>query len=160
MLPDRIKPCIVVCVYSQSGCAQKVREVQAGMEEEGIPCSIMQSNETDAVVLAYQAACTSKLGVGVGIGPDSLSIQYDKLPAQEPLFLLGAAGTPTDWRTFGYNAARLVKGIPFKNQSEEKINPQSQDSKALYHLVWSLVQKVLQETGQGHGEVKAWSKIH
>ncbi|WP_378954829.1 glycerol dehydratase reactivase beta/small subunit family protein [Pelosinus sp. sgz500959] len=163
MLPDQIKPCIVIYFYSHPGYERKIREVQAGMEEEGIPCSIMQSNENDVIVLAYQAASASKLGVGVGIGQDGLSIQYDKLPAKEPLFLLTTPGTPTDWRKFGYNAARLVKGIPFKEQkeqSEEKIDPQCEDSSALYHLVWSIVQKVLQETGQGHGEVKAWSKTH
>lgn len=155
MLPDRIKPCIIIHVYNHPTSGQKVREVQAGMEEEGIPCSIIESHEKDVATLAYQAACTSKLGVGVGISSDGLSIQYDKLPAKEPLFLLTTPGTPSDWRMFGYNAARLVKGIPFKNQTEEKIDPQCQDSSALYHLVWRIVQKILQENGQGHGEVKA-----
>lgn len=160
MLPDQIKPCITIYVYHHPGSIQKVREVQAGMEEEGIPFVIAESKETDAITLACQAAAASKLGVGVGIGADGLSIQHEKLPAKEPLFLLTTSGTPADWRKFGYNAARLVKGIPFKTESEEKVDPQCQDSSALYHLVWSIVQKVLQETGQGHGEVKAWSKIH
>jgi hypothetical protein len=160
MLPDRIKPCIVVYVYTHPGCEQKIREVQAGMEEEGIPCSIVRSSEQDASSLAYQAACASKLGVGVGIGEHGLSIQHEKLPEKEPLFTVTVPGTPTDWRHFGYNAARLVKGIPFKNQSVEEIDPQCQDSSALYHLVWSIVQKILQETGQGYGEVKTWSKTH
>ena len=160
MLPDQIKPCISIYVYNHPGSAQKVREVQAVMEEEGIPCLLVESHETDVIALAHQAARTSKLGVGVGIGPEGLSIQYDKLPAKEPLFLLPTSGMPKDWRRFGYNAARLVKGIPFKHESEEKIDPQCQDSSALYHLVWSIVQKILQETGQGHGEVKAWSKTH
>ena len=160
MLPDQIKPCIVIYVYHHPGYEQKVREVQAGMEEEGIPYSLIESSETDAMNLAYQAARISKLGVGVGIGKDGLSIQYDKLPARAPLFLLPVSGSPTDWRTYGYNAARLVKGIPFKSSAIEKIDPPCQDSSALYQLVWSIVQKVLQETGQGHGEVKAWSINH
>lgn len=151
MLPDRIKPCIFIHVFPHQGSTQKIREVKAGMEEEGIPYSIVHSNEADAVTLAYQAACTSKLGVGVGIGEKGLSIQYDKLPAKEPLFSLVAPGTPAEWRHFGYNAARLVKGIPFKNQPLKEIDPQCQDSSALYDLVWSIVQKILQETAQGHG---------
>lgn len=158
MLPDRIKPCIVINVFPHQGSAQKIREVTAGMEEEAIPYSVVQSNEADAVTLAYQAACTSKLGVGVGIGEKGLSIQHEKLSAKEPLFSLQAPGTRADWRHFGYNAARLVKGIPFKNQSLQAIDPQYQDSSALYNLVWSIVQKILQETAQGHGEVKTWSK--
>ena len=160
MLPDQIRPCIVVYVYNHPGYEQKVREVQAGMEEEGIPYSIVESSEKDVITLAYQAACASRLGVGVGIGLEGLSIQYDKLPEREPLFLLTTSGSPADWRIFGYNAARLVKGIPFKKQSEEKLDPQCQDSSALYQLVWSIVQKILQEPGQGHGEVEAWSTNH
>lgn len=160
MLPDRIKPCIVIYVYDHLDSAQKIREVQAGMEEEGIPCSVMERKEPDVITLAYQAACASKLGVGVGIGAEGLSIQYDKLPPREPLFLLATPGTVTDWRTYGYNAARLVKGIPFKQNSKEKIDPQCQDSKVLYDLVRRIVKKILQENEQGHGEVKAWSTNH
>ena len=160
MLPDQIKPCIVMAVYPHAGSESKIRELQAGMEEEGIPWTMIQGNEVDATLLAYQAAVYSKLGVGVGIGPQGLAIQHDKLPVQEPLFQLTTSGTSRDWRTYGYNAARLVKGIPFKDQSQAIIDPQYQDSKVLYQLVRSIVEKILQETGQGHGEVKAWSTNH
>jgi len=160
MLPDQIKPCIVIYAYDHSESALKIREVEAGMEEEGIPYSITQSNEMDVNTLAHQAARASKLGVGVGIGADGLAIQYDKLPKNEPLFQLTTSGTRGDWRTYGYNAARLVKGIPFKQNSQETIDPQCEDSKALYDLVWRIVTKILQENEQGHGEVKAWSTNH
>ena len=160
MLPEQIKPCIAIFVYPHQGSENKLREVQAGMEEEGIPYSIIQKDEPDATLLAYQAACHSKLGVGLGIGPDGVAIQYDKLPVSQPLFQLTTAGTASDWRRYGYNAARLVKGIPFKDQEKVIIDPQCQDSKALYQLVRSIVEKILQEAGQGHGEVKAWSTNH
>ena len=124
-----------------------MREVQAGMEEEGIPFSIMPSDDKAVMALANQAAYASKLGVGVGIGPDGLAIQTDKLPDQKPLFLLTNPGTQADWRNFGYNAARLVKGIPFKQQPETTAS-QDQDSGALVQLIRTVVQKVLQETGQ------------
>ncbi|HWR29040.1 MAG TPA: glycerol dehydratase reactivase beta/small subunit family protein [Negativicutes bacterium] len=147
MLPDRVKPCIAICVFNHSGCERKIREVQAGMEEEGIPYMVMPGEDRDVIALSNQAACASKLGVGVGIGPEGLSIQTDKLPAKEPLFLLTNPGTLADWRNFGYNAARLVKGIPFKKQSEET-ESQEQDSTELYLLVRDIVQKILREGSQ------------
>jgi len=94
----------------------------------------------------------------MGIGMDDLCIHYVKLPAQNPLFALSQAGSPAQWRHFGYNAARLVKGIPFKEQPSEDEGLQVNDRDDLYALVYRMVQKVLQESAQGHGEVKAWSK--
>ena len=160
MLPETNKPCVLIHVSPHPSFEHKIREVQAGMEEEGIPYVVMQSNQSDVVALAYQGACTSKLGVGVGIGVEGLCIHYSKLPAEEPLFALKVAGTPLEWRHFGYNAARLVKGIPFKNQSAENLIPQVMDHSDLYSLISTIVKKVLQETVQGHGEVQAWSKTH
>ena len=39
MLPDQlsVKPCVVITVLPHPGCEYKIREVKAGMEEEGIP---------------------------------------------------------------------------------------------------------------------------
>ena len=161
MLPERAsdKPCVLIHVSPHTGWEQKIREVQAGMEEEGIPCLVVQTEEFDAVGLAYQGACASKLGVGLGIGAEGLCIHYSKLPERQPLFALNVPGTPVNWRHFGYNAARLVKGIPFKEEPLEELVPQLVDSKALFNLVYGIVQKVLRETDQGHGEVKHGQKI-
>jgi hypothetical protein len=158
MLPDQNKPSVLIYLFPHTGCEEKIREVQAGMEEEGIPCTVVHSNETDAADLSYEGASKSKLGVGIGIGAEDLCIHYVKLPAQKPLFALHEAGSPAQWRHFGYNAARLVKGIPFKDQPSENENLQTNNRDDLYKIVYRIVQKVLQESAQGHGEVKAWSK--
>jgi len=149
MLPEGASdnPCVLIHVFPHTGWEEKIREVQAGMEEEGIPCHVVQAEEFDEVVLAYQGACASKLGVGLGIGVEGLCIHYNKLPKRQPLFALNVPGTPVDWRHFGYNAARLVKGIPFKEEPMEELTPKLVDSKALYNLVYGIVQKVLRETG-------------
>jgi len=94
-----------------------------------------------------------------------LAIHYGKLPVKEPLFSLTSQGTPNDWRHFGYNAARLVKGIPFKIQTQEVVEKEGvnlpfQDPSALYQLIRSIVQKILQETERGNGEVERWSTTH
>jgi hypothetical protein len=158
MLPDQNKPCVLIYVFPHSDCEAKIREVQAGMEEEGIPYTVVHSNEINAAALAYEGASKSKLGVGIGIGEGDLCIHYAKLPAQKPLFALQASGKPAEWRHFGYNAARLVKGIPFKNQPPVDVDLQLYDSSSLYDIVYRIVQKVLQESAQDHEEVKAWSK--
>jgi len=158
MLPDQNKPCVLIYVFSHSGCEAKIREVQAGMEEEGIPYTVVHSNEVNAAALSYEGASKSKLGVGIGIGEEDLCIHYVKLPAQTPLFALQTSGTPGEWRHFGYNAARLVKGIPFKNHSPVDVELELHNANTLYDIVYRIVQKVLQESAQDHEEVKAWSK--
>lgn len=153
-MPDQIaaKPCITIYAVPHLLCEQKVREITAGMEEEGIPYLLVDSKQGTAVELAYQGACESQLAVGVGISAEQLCIHYAKLPWDQPLFTLNGPGQAVEWRCFGYNAARLVKGIPFKNHLEESVS-QSSDVSELYHLVSCIVTKILQESAPGHGEV-------
>lgn len=158
------KPSIFIYVCPHDRCQEKLREVTAGMEEEGIPYKIVNSDEQAAVKLAYEGAAKSQLGVGIGIGPTEICLHYEKLPPAKPLFYNNQQDNPLVWRCFGYNAARLVKGIPFKTVlSPKQASPEvpvekPQESLALYRLVSSIVNKVLQETAQSHGGgVAAWS---
>ena len=174
------KPSIIICTYPHTGYEAKLRELQAGMEEEGVPCLLADAAAADAVALAYKGAQVSPLGVGIGISADSLCVHYQKLPESQPLFVLAGAGSRGEWRTFGYNAARLVKGLPFKTIAAEvepvaapavcdvhAISPEqgtvqqypaNDDMAELYATVRKIVLKVLQENVQGHGEVNTWSK--
>ena len=152
------RPSIVITVFPHAGDAVKLREIQAGMEEEGVPCSLTTGADLDAVTLAHQAAFMSALGVGVGIRPDGLCIHYQKLPAHQPLFVLTGAQSAAEWRRFGYNAARLVKGLPFKGQETAETVP-GLDITGLYAQVREMVLKILPELVQGHGEVNTWSKM-
>ncbi len=147
------KPCVMIYAFPHPDYERKIREVKAGMEEEGIPYSIVASKTGAAVPMAYQGACESKLGVGIGISAESLCIHYAKLPCDQPLFVLPGPGRAVEWRCFGYNAARLVKGIPFKNMHEEKPVAQPSDTNELYNLVRCIVTKILQESAPGHREV-------
>ncbi|WP_425060122.1 hypothetical protein SCACP_07700 [Sporomusa carbonis] len=161
MQPDKTltKPSIIVCTFPHANCDAKLRELQAGMEEEGIPYSLLNGDRNDAVALAYQGAQASPLGVGVGISPAGMCIHYHKLPALQPLFTLTGEGTAADWRQFGYNAARLVKGLPFKDKPEQNTAPDL-DMAQLYESVRKIVLKALPEFVKGHGEVNTWSKTH
>ena len=168
------KPSIIICTYPHTGCEAKLRELRAGMEEEGVPCLLVDAAAADAVALAHKGAHVSPLGVGIGISPDSLCVHYQKLPEHQPLFVLTGAGSRAEWRAFGYNAARLVKGLPFKATAAEvetaatvavsreqgtiQQYPANGDMAELYATVREIVLKVLQENAQGHGEVNTWSK--
>lgn len=153
------KPSIIICTAQLDGYEDKLRELQAGMEEEGVPYSFLEGTASDAVALGYQGAQSSLLGVGIGIAAASLCIHYQKLPEDQPLFVLDGQGTLAEWRNFGYNAARLVKGLPFKKITLQEESAAADELTQLYESVRKIILKVLQESAQGHGEVNTWSKM-
>jgi len=144
------KPSIMIGAVPHPEYERKLREVQAGMEEEGVPYSLTTSGQLDAVSLAYQSAGQSQLGVGVGISPEAICVHYYKLPAEQPLFVTGSADDASEWRRLGYNAARLVKGIPFKDQQLDTAAP-AEGTADLYQLIRTIVMKVLRENAQAMG---------
>ncbi|WP_312200532.1 glycerol dehydratase reactivase beta/small subunit family protein [Anaerospora hongkongensis] len=142
------KPSITLCVHIHEGCEQKLREIQAGIEEEGVPCTVLPETEPDCIALACKGASLSQLGVGIGISSSGLCIHHHKLPANEPLFVLQGTGNGSEWRRFGYNAARLIKGIPFKNEDP---SPAATGEPDLTRVVREIVLKILKETAQTMG---------
>ncbi|WP_304543198.1 glycerol dehydratase reactivase beta/small subunit family protein [Desulforamulus aquiferis] len=145
------KPSIIICTAVLQGYEYKLRELRAGMEEEGIPYSLQRVEGSDAVSLAYQGANTSELGVGVGISQNKICIHFKRLPPLKPLFTMDSAGTLDEWRHFGFNAARLVKGLPFKAMPGQGPVIDSEEAD-LYELVRKIVLKVLQESAEGQRE--------
>lgn len=143
------KPSITLCIHIHEGCEKKLREIQAGIEEEGVPYTVLPEAEADCIALAYKGAGLSQLGVAIGISSSGLCIHHHKLPADEPLFVSQGTGNGSDWRRFGYNAARLIKGIPFKN--EEPLPAAAKEEPELARLVREIVLKVLKETAQTMG---------
>ena len=99
-------PAIVVMVIGAYTNAWD--EVLFGIEEEGIPFSIQQIHS------AWQAARQSPLLVGIACDREKLIVHYKNLPASAPLFTLMYQQDNYARRSIGNNAARLVKGIPFR----------------------------------------------
>lgn len=150
------KPSIVIFIVPYEGNETILRELQAGMEEEAVPYSILKSDEPDNVALAFRGANVSLLGVGVGISPNGICVHYRKLPKKQPLFSIGKDSSPKEWRHVGYNAARLVKGLPFKDMPSQEQDPApDMDTAKLYQLVREIVIKLKQEFAEGPREVKA-----
>ncbi|NDL63197.1 glycerol dehydratase reactivase beta/small subunit family protein [Acerihabitans arboris] len=116
-LPDISHPAIIVTLCGRAG-RDGWRQLLLGMEEEGIPFHLYDAGDDDAspATLAHQAANASPLAVGVAVGARDLVVHDPHLPVDRPLFVLrDYARLPAqEIRRLGCNAARLVKGLPFK----------------------------------------------
>jgi hypothetical protein len=85
-----------------------------GMEEEEIPFEIIDLDSGyDLCQAAYQASIQSSLSVGLAIDSSHAILHYKNLPKNEPLFEVDIQDV-LEVMKLGTNAARLVKGIPFK----------------------------------------------
>lgn len=101
-----------VMIYTNHPEEGLLREVCAGIEEEGVLCQI-QEMSGDVRELAFLAAKDSILGTGIGIQGTLLAMQMQRIPKERPVFELDS---PQAWqcRNLGMNSARAVKKQPFK----------------------------------------------
>lgn len=119
-------PAVFLHVAPGDPAPRALRELRAGLEEEGVPCRVraMSASEAgadddaseprDAVALAHAAARLSPVSVGIGLDADAAALHLPQLPAAEPLLRLPVENVPERMRALGHNAARLVKGAPLK----------------------------------------------
>ncbi|HEB1802409.1 glycerol dehydratase reactivase beta/small subunit family protein [Escherichia albertii] len=104
----------VIVVTEIGNCINTWNEVLLGIEEEGIPFHIQQIPSGEVIDSAWQAARQSPLLVGIACDREKLIVHYKNLPASAPLFTLMYQQDNHARRSIGNNAARLVKGIPFR----------------------------------------------
>lgn len=114
--PER--PTIVVispCIATEA-VAGRLREVCAGIEEEGVPYTQrLDGNGLAAAQLARRAAQRSPLDVGVGVDAEgTVCVHHDKLPAPPAALTAASDADPAAVRLLGQNAARIVVGLPLK----------------------------------------------
>ncbi|WP_341779972.1 glycerol dehydratase reactivase beta/small subunit family protein [Levilactobacillus sp. HBUAS70063] len=114
MVKPMEKPAILIAVPGDtSRIPAGLQPLLNGIEEEAIPVQTKVITEADVVTRAYQAALASRLSVGIGFADQRVVIHYKNLKPDRPLF--SVVTTSTDQlRRLGANAARLVKGVPFK----------------------------------------------
>ncbi|SDN57734.1 glycerol dehydratase reactivase beta/small subunit family protein [Geodermatophilus sp. DSM 45219] len=122
-MPDRVTepgPRPAVLVYRHPGAPTPVlRQVCAGVEEEGVPTDVVDVPGPDdapppsAVALAHAAAGESRLGVGIGLDSSgAAAVHHGTLPEGTPVDTTPARAFPSDWRRVGRTAARVVKHLP------------------------------------------------
>ncbi|EFL1981388.1 TPA: glycerol dehydratase reactivase beta/small subunit family protein [Escherichia coli] len=105
-------PAIIITTLSD--CSTVWQEVLLGIEEEGIPFVIQCQATGEVITCAWQAARQSPLLVGIACDRETLVVHYKNLPTSAPLFTLTYQQDSHAQRSIGNNAARLVKGIPFR----------------------------------------------
>lgn len=111
-----------VWIYkARSLSTESFQPILWGLEEEGIPFKINDMDDGPMEGIAKQAADSSPLRVGIGVGgTGEIVLHHHDLPTESPLFRL-----PTkSWhdaalRRIGSNAARLVKGQPLIFDGDE-----------------------------------------
>lgn len=93
-------------VILSAGPPEQLREICAGLEEEGVPFTVL-SGEEEALGLAVEAANRSTLEVGIGLDRSGLTVvHHSKLPTDKPV------SRSRDARKAGQDAARVVTGAP------------------------------------------------
>ena len=104
------RPAIII--YTKEADADFLREVCAGIEEEGVLYQV-QPREGDLDTLAWEAANESMLGSGIGICGARLAMQMYRLPRGKNVFELDM---PAFWqcRNLGATSARAIKKLPFR----------------------------------------------
>lgn len=110
------KPAIII--YTNQPDEDLLREVLAGIEEEGVLYQVV-SREGELDELAFDAAKESMLGSGIGVLGKRLAMQMARLPLGRNVFELN---TPSFWqcRNLGANSARAIKKMPFKPMYREE----------------------------------------
>ncbi|STT98246.1 glycerol dehydratase reactivase beta/small subunit family protein [Klebsiella quasipneumoniae] len=106
-------PAIVIAAID--GCDGLWREVLLGIEEEGIPFLLQHHPAGMSWTAPGRRARSSPLLVGIACDRHTLVVHYKNLPASAPLFTLMHHQDSQAHRNTGNNAARLVKGIPFRD---------------------------------------------
>ncbi|MCR4891806.1 MAG: propanediol/glycerol family dehydratase medium subunit [Lachnospiraceae bacterium] len=118
-----------------------LREVMAGIEEEGLSCRIIKVYHTsDVSFIAHTAAKYSGSGIGIGIQSKGTTVihQKDLAPlANLELFPQAPLIDLDTFRQIGKNAAKYAKGespTPVPVRNDQMARPKYQAISALLHI--------------------------
>lgn len=100
-------------IYYHQSKHSDIQEITAGIEEEGVFFDLKERASHDLVELAYQAAQSSQLGIGIGVNGQEVVLHTNKLKKNRPLFHEKKINSAAA-RMIGSNAARFIKGIPLR----------------------------------------------
>lgn len=120
--------------------AEVLRQVFAGIEEEGLKCRVIRVYHTaDVAFMAHHGAKLSGSGIGIGILSRGTSVvhQRDLNPLSNlELFPQAPLLDPETFRSIGKNAAKYAKGespVPVPTRNDPMARPRYQGLAALLH---------------------------
>lgn len=102
-----------IFIYTSKPDMDFLREIRAGIEEEGVFCEVFPREGADLDTLAYEAANDSMLGSGIGLCGVDAAMQMRGLKKGQNA---ESYHMPTyeQCRKLGANSARAIKKLPFK----------------------------------------------
>lgn len=102
-----------IFIYTYGADPKVVKEVCAGIEEEGVFYEIMKQESGSTTQLAKDAARDSMLGSGVGIVGTSVAMTMRGLKG-DTMIDQKQAPTKEECRNLGANSARVIKKLPLR----------------------------------------------
>ena len=120
-----------------------LREVLAGLEEEGAPVRVVRVRHTsDVAFIAHTAARLSGSGIGIGIQSKGTTVIHQRALAplsNLELFSVAPLMTPAHYRAIGRNAARYARGdhpepVPLDHEGQG-IESRYHTKAAIFHHV-------------------------
>lgn len=105
------KPSILI--YGNQPDRDLLREICAGIEEEGVLYEVLELESADLDELAYEAASGSILGAGIGITGLRAAMQMRGLNKGQNVFEINHPSF-SQCRSLGANSARAIKRVAFK----------------------------------------------
>ncbi|OGO40024.1 MAG: propanediol dehydratase [Chloroflexi bacterium RBG_16_57_9] len=121
--------------------AAVLREVMAGIEEQGVKARVVRVTRTsDVAFVAHAGAKLSGSGIGIGIQSRGTTVihQRDLEPLNNlELFPQSPVIDLPTYRAIGRNAARYAKGespAPVPQVSDQMARPKYQAKAAVYHI--------------------------
>ena len=110
------KPTIMI--YTARPDASLLREICAGIEEEGVLFEVVSALAGDATVLAAAASDASVLGSGVALCGTTVALHIKGMERGRTVLQYENA-TPQKARDVGANSARIIKKLPFKLEENQ-----------------------------------------
>jgi hypothetical protein len=106
------RPCIHVSLLAGAD-PSLYHWVEIGAEEEGVPARLAPCEAEDLETLAYRAAQSSRLSIGVGISDRAVALHEQHMPVPQPVLVFKfGENAPFLCRRMGANAARMVLHRP------------------------------------------------
>lgn len=105
------KPTILI--YTARPDAALLREICAGIEEEGVLYEVVPATVGEASVLASAASDASMLGSGLALCERTIALHIKGM-ARGRSVLTYENATAVQARDAGANSARVIKKLPFK----------------------------------------------
>ena len=103
-----------VFIYTNDPDEDFLREIRAGIEEEGCFCEVYERPDTDLSTLAFEAARDSMPGSGIGISSVDIALQMKGLPRGAEV-LRYHMPTYAQCRIVGADSARIIKKLSLKD---------------------------------------------